>query len=139
MKSIHRTVVKSATQNVLAQQLGIGVQNGGEAKHVMLRMCKEERLATGRGRFVVKDDRINAHSTFNNKQQVLDVRAMTGAALFARVSDTLARTHAEIFSKTSTNAFGVRPLTTRGAGGEQGNSFTPLQCACCISSALKNV
>jgi hypothetical protein len=33
----------------------------------------------------------------------------------------------------------VRLLTTRGAGGEQGNSFTPLQYACCISSALKNV
>jgi hypothetical protein len=29
MKSITRTVIKSVTQNVLAQQLGIGVSNGG--------------------------------------------------------------------------------------------------------------
>jgi hypothetical protein len=43
MKSIHRAVVKSVSQNVLPQQLGIRVRNGGEAKHVMLRMCKEER------------------------------------------------------------------------------------------------
>jgi hypothetical protein len=69
---------------------------------------------------VVKDDRINAHNTFNNKQQVLDARAMTGAALFARMSDTLARKHAETFTMTSTNAFGVRLLTTRGAGGRAG-------------------
>jgi hypothetical protein len=65
MKSIHRTVVKSVSQNVLPQQLGIGVSNGGEAKHVMLRMCMEERLATGRGGVVVKEDRINAHNTFS--------------------------------------------------------------------------
>jgi hypothetical protein len=139
MKSIHRTVVKSVTQDVLPQELGIGVQNGGEAKHVMLRMCKEERLATGRGGVVVKDDRINAHNTFSNKEQVLAARAMTDAALYARVSNTLARNHAEIFTPTSTNALGARLLTTRGAGGEQGNSFTPLLYAGCISSALKNV
>jgi hypothetical protein len=30
MRSIRRTVVKSVGQNVLPQQLGIGVQNGGE-------------------------------------------------------------------------------------------------------------
>jgi hypothetical protein len=68
MKSIHRAVVKSVSQNVLPQQLGIGVRNGGEAKHVMLRMCKKERLATGRGGVVVKDDRINAHNTFSNEK-----------------------------------------------------------------------
>jgi hypothetical protein len=138
IKSIQRTVVKSVTQNVLPQQLGIGVSNGGEAKHVMLRMCQEERLATGRGGVVVKDDRINAHNTFNNKQQVLAARAMTGAALFARMSDTLARTQAEIFT-TSTNALGAHNLTTRGAGGEQGNSFTPLLYAGCISRALQKL
>jgi hypothetical protein len=139
MKSIHRTVVKSESQNVLPQQLGIGVENGGEAKHVMLRMCKEERLATGRGGVVVKDDRINAHNAFSNEKQVLSARAMTGAALFARVSDTQARMHAEIFTRTSMNPSGVCLLTTRKAGGEEGNPITPLQYACCISSALKNV
>jgi hypothetical protein len=49
MKSIYRTVVKSVSQNVLPQQLGIFVSNGNEAKNVMLRMCKMERLASGRG------------------------------------------------------------------------------------------
>jgi hypothetical protein len=92
----------------------------------MLRMCKEERLATGRGGVVVKDDRINALSTFNNKQQVLAARAMTDAALFAHMSDTLAKSQAEIFTPISTNALGARLLTTRGAGGEQENSFTPI-------------
>jgi hypothetical protein len=91
----------------------------------MLRMCKEERLATGRGGVIVKDDRINAHNTFNNKEQVLAARDMTDAALFARVSDTLARNHAEIFTRTSTNAFCVRFLTSRGAGGEQGTPSHP--------------
>jgi hypothetical protein len=127
MKSIHRTVVKSVTQNALPQQLGIGVSNGGEAKHVMLRMCKEERLATGRGGVVVKDDRINAHSTFNNKQQVLAAFDMPGGTLFARMSDTLARMHAEIFTRTSENPSGVRPLCTIKAEGEQGNPKYP----CC--------
>jgi hypothetical protein len=88
MKSITRTVFKSVTQNALPKQLGIGVRNGGEAKHVMLWMCKEERLATGRGEVVVKDDRINAHNTFSNMAQVLAARDIPGAALFARMSDT---------------------------------------------------
>jgi hypothetical protein len=115
------------------------IRNGGEAKHVMLRMCKEERLATGRGGVVIKDDRINALNTFNNNQQILDAREMPGAALFARVSDTQARTQAEIFTRTLMNPSGARLLTTRGAGGEQGNSFTPLRYAGCITKALKNV
>jgi hypothetical protein len=118
IKSITRTVIKSVKQNVLPQQLGIGVSNGMEATHVMMRMCIEQRLATGRGGVVVKDDRINAHNTFNNKQRVLAARAMAGAALFARMSDILARTQAEIFTTTSTNALGARLLTTRRAGGE---------------------
>jgi hypothetical protein len=70
MKSIRRTDVKSVSQNVLPQQLSIGVRNGGEAKHVRLRMCKEERLVAGRGGVVVKDDRINAHNRFSNKEPV---------------------------------------------------------------------
>jgi hypothetical protein len=99
-KSIHRTVVKSISQNVLPQQLGIGVSNGGEAKRVMFRMCKEERLATGRGGVFVKDDRINAHNTLSNKEQVSAARSMLNAALVARISDNQARTHAEVFTRT---------------------------------------
>jgi hypothetical protein len=64
---------------------------------------------------------------------------MQNAALFARVSDTQARTHAEVCTRTSENPHGVRPLCTIKAGGKQGNPLTPLQYACCISSALKNV
>jgi hypothetical protein len=90
-------------------------------------MCKEERLASGRGGVVVKDDRINAHNTFSNKEQVLAVREMPNAELFARMSDTQARTHADVFTRTSENPHGVRPLCTIKAGGEQGNPLTPLQ------------
>jgi hypothetical protein len=132
MKSIHRIVVKSVTQNVLPQQLGIGIQNSGEAKHVMLRMCKEERLATGRGGVVVKDNRINAHNTFSNKEQVLAARAMTDAALFARMSDTLATTQAEIFTRTSMNPSGVRPLTTSWLGASRGTPSQP--CSTLVAS-----
>jgi hypothetical protein len=99
----------------------------------------EERLATGRGEVVVKDDRINAHSTFNNKLQVEAARAMTDAALFARMSDTLATTQAVIFTKTTTNALGARFLITRGAGGEQGISFTTGMYAGAISEALQKL
>jgi hypothetical protein len=74
MESIHRTLVKLVTENVFPQQLGIGVRNGGEAKNMIFRMCSEERLASGRGEAVVKDDRINAHNTFYNKSQVLTAR-----------------------------------------------------------------
>jgi hypothetical protein len=132
MKSMHRTVVKSVTQNALPQQLGIGVSNGGEVKHVMLQMCKEKRLATGRGGVVVKDDRINAHNTFSNEKQVLAARAMPGAALFARVSGTQARMHAEIFTRTLENPSDVRPLCTRKTGASRGTPSHP--CSALVAS-----
>jgi hypothetical protein len=69
MKSIHRTLVEVVSKNALPQQLGIYIPAGNEAKNEVLRMCKEERLASGRGGVVVKDDRINAHNTFCNKAQ----------------------------------------------------------------------
>jgi hypothetical protein len=87
----------------------------------------------------VKDDRINAHNTFNNKLQVEAARAMTDAALFARMSDILATTQAEIFTRTTTSALGQRLLTTRGAGGEQGNSFVPGMYAVAISGPLQKL
>jgi hypothetical protein len=93
MKSIHRTLVEVASQNVLSQQLGFIVPASNEAKNVMLRMYKEERLVSGRGGVVVKDDRINANNTFHNKAQALAAREMQNATLFARMSDLQARTH----------------------------------------------
>jgi hypothetical protein len=102
-------------------------------------MSIEERLATGRGGAVVKDGRINAHNTFCNKSQVLAARRMPNAALFARISDTQARTNVEVFTRTTENPSGARLLCTIKTWGEQGNPLTPLQCACCISPALKTV
>jgi hypothetical protein len=85
-----------------------------------------ERLATGRGGVVVKDDRINAQNTFCNKSQVLAAREMQNATLFARMSDFQARTHAEDFTRTSENPYGARLLCTIKTGGEQGNPLTSL-------------
>jgi hypothetical protein len=64
---------------------------------------------------------------------------MPNAALFARISDILARTNAEVFTRTTENPSGTRLLCTIKTGGEQGNPLTPLQYACCISPALKNL
>jgi hypothetical protein len=60
-------------------------------------------------------------------------RAMLDAALFARISDNQARMNAEVFTRTSENPHGVRPLCMIKAGGEQGNPLTPLQYACFFS------
>jgi hypothetical protein len=79
MKSIHRTLVEVVSQNVRLKQLGIFVPAGLEAKNLIIRMSIEERLATGRGGVIVKDDRINAHNTFDNKRQVLAAREMQNA------------------------------------------------------------
>jgi hypothetical protein len=76
----------------------------------MMRMCKEDRLASGRGGVVVKDDHINEHNTFSNKKQVLAARELQEATLFVRMSDILARTNAEVFSRTTKDPSGVRPL-----------------------------
>jgi hypothetical protein len=76
MKSIHRALVEVVSQNLRPQQLGIFVPAGLEAKNLIFRMSIEERLATGRGGVVVKDDRINAHNIFDNKSQVLAAREM---------------------------------------------------------------
>jgi hypothetical protein len=99
MISIHRTLVDVASENVRPQQLGIAVSSGLEAKNLIFRMCIEHRLATGIGGAVVKDDRINAHNTFCNMSQVLAARGMPNAALFARISDTQARTNADVFQR----------------------------------------
>jgi hypothetical protein len=56
MKSIHRTHVEVVSQDVRPQQLGIAVSGGLEVKNLIFRMCIEERLATGRGGAVVKDE-----------------------------------------------------------------------------------
>jgi hypothetical protein len=64
MKSIHRGFVKVVTEDLCPQQPGIRVSTGLEAKNIFIRMCIEERLATGRGGAVVKDDRIYAHNKF---------------------------------------------------------------------------
>jgi hypothetical protein len=70
MNSIHRTIVKSVSENKCPQQLGIGVSTGLELKNIIFRICSEERLALCRGGALAKDDRINAHNTFDNKRQV---------------------------------------------------------------------
>jgi hypothetical protein len=64
---------------------------------------------------------------------------MPNAALFARISDIQARTNAQVFTRTSGGPSGARLLCTIKTGGEQGNTFKPLQYASCISPALKNV
>jgi hypothetical protein len=64
---------------------------------------------------------------------------MPNAALFARISDFQARTHAELFTRTSENLYGARLLCTIKTGREQGNPLTPLQHACRISPVLENV
>jgi hypothetical protein len=56
MKSKHRTPVELVTENVCPQQLRIGVSNGLEVKNMIFRICSEERLASGMGGAVVKDD-----------------------------------------------------------------------------------
>jgi hypothetical protein len=83
-------------------------------------MSIEERLATGRGGVVVEDDSINAHNTFCNKSQVLAARDMPNATLFARISDILARTNAEVFTRTSENPSGARLLCTIKTGASRG-------------------
>jgi hypothetical protein len=90
-------------------------------------MCIEERLATGRGGAVVKDDRINARNTFCNKSQVLTARGMPNAALFARISDFQARMHADVYTWSSENPSRVRLLCMIKTRGEQGNHLKPLQ------------
>jgi hypothetical protein len=87
----------------------------------------------------VKVDRIKAHNKFCNKSQVLTARGTPKAALFTRISDFQARTHAEVFTRTSDNLLGARLLCTIKIEGEQGNPLTPLQYTFCISSPLKNV
>jgi hypothetical protein len=54
------------------------------------------------------------------------------------MSHSQARLHADVFTRTIKDTSGVNFLCTIETGGEQGNPFTPLQCACCISPALKN-
>jgi hypothetical protein len=120
MKSIHRTVFKSVSQNVRPQQLGVVVPAGLDAKKLVFGMSIEECLATGRGGVVVKDDRKNAHNTFDNKSQVLAARDMPGAALFARISDILARTNAEVFTWITENPYEARLLRTIKTGASRG-------------------
>jgi hypothetical protein len=101
IKAIHRTFVEVVSQNLRPQQLGIGVSSSLEAKNLIFRMCIEERLATGGGGAVVKDDRINAHNTFCKMSQVFAALEIPNAVLFARISDIQARTNAEVFTRTS--------------------------------------
>jgi hypothetical protein len=64
---------------------------------------------------------------------------MQNEALFARISETQARLHANVYFRTSEDPSRVRLLCTIEIWGERGNPFTPLQYACCISPALKSV
>jgi hypothetical protein len=129
---------------VCPQQLGIGVSTGVELKNITPRIWLEERLASGRGGALAKDDRINIHNTFDNKSQVSTSQEWAeveepNAVLFARISDTQARLHADVYTRTSENPSRVLFLCTIKTGGEQGNPFKSLQCACCISPALKDI
>jgi hypothetical protein len=65
MKSVHRTLVDYVCKMVCPQQLGIGVSSDIELKNVTTRIWSEERLASGRGGALAKDDRINAHNTLD--------------------------------------------------------------------------
>jgi hypothetical protein len=69
MKSVHRKGVDYVLKVVFPQQLGIGVSSGVELKNVTAWIWSEERLASGRDEALAKDDRINAHNTFDNKSQ----------------------------------------------------------------------
>jgi hypothetical protein len=125
-----KTAIDYVSKMVCPQQLGIGVSSVVELKNVITRIWSEERLASGRGRAVVKDDRINANNIFDIEGQVLTAREWEKveepkAALFARTSEIQARTHADvyedIFTRTTKYTFGVRLICTRKTGGEQGN------------------
>jgi hypothetical protein len=77
---------------VSPQQLGIGVSSSVELKHIAAWIRIEERLASGRGGAIAKDDHVNAHNTFDKRSKVLTAREWAkskkpSAALFSRKSD----------------------------------------------------
>ena len=128
VQAAQRELTSTIRDQVQPQQLAVGISSGVQTLSWGLKTILEYHNKNNLPLTIHKDDRINAHNSFDRKKSIEDIReaAANNPNLrnFARIADCVMRLQPQIYTRTTSNGIGITPLCKSEQGGQQGNALT---------------